>query len=137
MKTKNNPKIKLFVFFFVLTLLSPLSLFSQEKPKLNAQALLDMKMDAAFASIEGLTKEETKEIVSQMRAIYRDSNPNIDKFYFLISHLEEIQAIEKEQSRLESLNLVYALGFLLFMGLLIYIWWNQRKIQIQLSRISK
>lgn len=137
MKTKYNPKIKLFVFFFSLTLLSPLSLFSQEKPKLNAQALLDMKMDTAFASIEGLSKEESKEIVSQMRAIYRDSNPNIDKFYFLISHLEEIQAIEKEQSRLESLNLVYALGFLLFMGLLIYIWWNQRKIQIQLSRISK
>lgn len=137
MKTKNNPKPLLFVFFFAMVLLTQLPLLSQEKPKISAQALLDMKMDAAFASIEGLSKEESKEIVSQIRAIYRDSNPSIDKFYFLISHLEEIQAIEKEQSRLESLNLVYALGFFLFMGLLVYIWWNQRKIQIQLNRISK
>lgn len=135
MKTKNN--ISLATISLLFAFLISHSLFSQEKTKLSARELLDMKMDSAYASIEGLSKEDSQELITQIRSIYRESDPSIDKFYFLISHLEEIQAIEKEQARLESLNIVYALGFFLFMGLLAFIWWNQRKIKIQLSRISK
>jgi hypothetical protein len=131
-------KTKTLLFLIAINLLFTVqALVPQEQKKTSAKELLNMNMDSAYGIIEKMSKEESQEIVTQIRALYREKDPDIDKFYFLISHLEEIQAIEKEQSRLKSLNWVYALGFLLIMGLLVYIWLHQRKIQIQLERLGK
>ena len=131
-------KTKTFLLLLAINfLLSVQALVPQDQKKASAKDLLNMNMDSAYGTIEKMSKEESQEIITQIRALYREKDPEIDKFYFLISHLEEIRAIEKEQSRLKSLNWVYSLGFLLIMGLLVYIWLHQRKIQNQLERLGK
>lgn len=131
-------KTKTFLLLLAINfLLSVQALAPQDQKKASAKDLLNMDMDSAYGTIEKMSKEESQEIITQIRALYREKDPEIDKFYFLISHLEEIRAIEKEQSRLKSLNWVYSLGFLLIMGLLVYIWLHQRKIQNQLERLGK
>jgi hypothetical protein len=104
-------------------------LFSQTQPKSlpTAKELLEMELDKTYPIIENLTKEESKELISQIRKEVKSEFKQADQFYFLISHLEEIQAIEKEQARLRSLLWVFGLGFLLFFSFLTYIFFSQRR----------
>lgn len=113
----------------------PLGIWSQNQP--SAQELLDLPLDKAHPLIENLGKEESKELISQIRAIARTNNPDLDKVYFLVSHLEEIQAVEKEQARLASLVWVYGLGFILFSVFLSYLLFEQRKIYRDIQRSAK
>lgn len=103
----------------------------------TAEEFLNTPMDKAFPMIARLNKEQAKELVTQIRAIARKEYSDIDKVYFLLSHLEEIQAVEKEQARLKSLLWVYALGFLLFSGFLGYIILAQRKAIREFQRNIK
>jgi hypothetical protein len=126
----------------ILTLLLFLSLstfiFSEEaKPKFTGAELLEMPESQAFNSIAKLTKEEAAELITQIRSQYRKDNPEIDKFYLLISHLEAIKSIEEEQARLKSLNLVYAMGLALLLGLLGYILYSQRRTIQNLNQLLK
>jgi hypothetical protein len=124
----------LIIFSFVNTL----TLYSQDSRKTpSAEEFLEIPLDKAFPIISQLKKEEAKELITQIRAKARKNNPDIDKLYFLISHLEEIQAVEKEQARLESLIWVYVLGFALFSGFLFYITISQRKAIRELQRNIK
>ncbi len=86
-----------------------------------------MDLDKTYPIIETLTKEESKELISQIRKEVKNEFKQADHFYFLISHLEEIQAIEKEQARLRSLLWVLGLGFVLFFAFLTYIFFSQRR----------
>lgn len=106
-------------------------------PKPTAQEFLDMPLDKAFPIISSFTKEESKEMISQIRFIAKVNNPDLDKLYFLISHLEEIQAVQKEQLRLNSLIWVYVLGFGIFSGFLTYLLINQRKTIREIQRNLK
>ena len=83
-----------------------------------------------FHGLNGVTRKE--EIIKKQKEY-----PNIDKFYLLISHLENIKAIEEEQTRLKSLNLVYGLGLMLILGLLGYILYSQRKTIQNLNQLLK
>ena len=94
---------------------------------LNAEELLRMPTDKAFAAVQKISKEDSKVLISQIRSIAKKEYAHSENFYLLISHLESIRAIEEEQSRLRSLNWVYALGFFLFTGFLVYIWNRERK----------
>ncbi|MGV3666705.1 MAG: hypothetical protein ACO1NV_11270 [Leptospira bouyouniensis] len=93
----------------------------------SAEEFLNMDLDKSIRFVESLSKEDAKVLVSELRAEIKKSYPKADHFYFLISHLEEIQAIEKEQARLKSLLWVYVLAFLLFTGFLGLILFRQRQ----------
>ena len=127
-------KILIIIFLFISSSL----LFAEEgKTKLTATELLQMGESQAFQSIGKLSKEDSAELITQIRESVRKEYPNIDKFYLLISHLESIKAIEEEQTRLKSLNLVYGLGLILILGLLGYILYSQRKTSQNLNQLLK
>ncbi|MBK8397912.1 MAG: hypothetical protein IPL26_22070 [Leptospiraceae bacterium] len=127
-------KILIIIFLFISSSL----LFAEEgKTKLTATELLQMGESQAFQSIGKLSKEDSAELITQIRESVRKEYPNIDKFYLLISHLESIKAIEEEQTRLKSLNLVYGLGLILILGLLGYILYSQRKTIQNLNQLLK
>jgi hypothetical protein len=110
---------------------------TSEKPRITAKALLEMPLDRAFPLIENLSKSDSQSLVSELRSLGKVKDPNFDTLYFLITHLEEIQAVEKEQNRLNSLNWVYLLGFLGFSGFLLYLMIQQRKTLRFLERNLK
>ncbi|TGL39077.1 hypothetical protein [Leptospira perdikensis] len=93
----------------------------------SGEEFLKMDLDRALPLVESLSKEDSKILVSELRAEIKKSYPKVDHFYFLISHLEEIQAIEKEQARLRSLLWVYGLAFFLFFGFLGFLLLRQRQ----------
>lgn len=131
--------MKKFIFSLLLitlfhSFIISVSLNAQSKKKLTAQQVLDMSLDEAFEEIRKLNKEETKVLIDQIRVEAKKDYPNIEKFYLLISHLESIKAIEEEKSRLKDLNLVYALGLTLFLSVLLYTLYSQRKA---LARIQQ
>lgn len=115
----------------------PILLFAEDKSKLSATELLQMEESAAFKVIGKLSKAESAELITQIRSIVRKENPQIDRLFLLASHLEAIKAIEEEQSRLKSLNLVYGLGLGLVLGLLGYILYSQRKTIQNLNQLLK
>ncbi|TGM35890.1 hypothetical protein EHQ92_02420 [Leptospira biflexa] len=110
---------------FSLVFIYATSLSAEGLP--SADEFLNMDLDKSIRLVESLSKEEAKVLVSDLRAEVKKSYPKADHFYFLISHLEEIQAIEKEQARLKSLLWVYVLAFVLFTGFLGLILLRQRK----------
>ncbi|MDF3818476.1 hypothetical protein P3G55_01115 [Leptospira sp. 96542] len=117
------------VVSLVLFLLS-LSVFADPqsvKSIPTAKEFLNSSLESTFPIIEKLTKEETKELITQLRKEVKEEFPRADHFYFLISHLEEIQAVEKEQARLRSLLWVYSLAFVLFFGFMGFLLLRQRK----------
>ncbi|EOQ96898.1 hypothetical protein LEP1GSC195_3562 [Leptospira wolbachii serovar Codice str. CDC] len=93
----------------------------------SAEEFLKMDLDRALPLVESLSKEDSKVLVSELRTEVKKSYAKADNFYFLISHLEEIQAIEKEQARLRSLLWVYGLAFFLFFGFLGFLLLRQRQ----------
>ena len=122
----------------IILILLPFLLFSQEqKRKVTAEELLNMGESQAFNTIAKLNKTDAAELITQIRGTAKKEYPNIDKFYLLISHLENIKAIEEEQTRLKSLNLVYDLGLMLILGLLGYILYSQRKTIQNLNQLLK
>ncbi len=122
----------------LLLLIFPILLFAQDgKSKVTAIELLQMEESAAFNTIGKLSKEDAAELITQVRGTARKEYAQVDKFYLLISHLESIKAIEEEQARLRSLNLVYGLGLILVLGLLGYILYSQRKTIQNLNQLLK
>lgn len=93
----------------------------------SGEEFLKMDLDRALPLVESLSKEDSKVLVSELRAEIKKSYSKADHFYFLISHLEEIQAVEKEQARLKSLLWVYGLAFFLFFGFLGFLLLRQRQ----------
>ena len=131
-----------FVFVvFLLCFVTSRQVFGTEDPISSPKEIpspsefLEMPLDKAFPYISRLNKEEARELITQIRAESKKEYPNIDKLYFLLSHLEEIQAVEKEQARLESRFWVFGLGFVLFAGFLFLILIQQRSLFLEISRI--
>lgn len=111
---------------FILPILCfAVSLSAEALP--SAEEFLKMDLDKTLPLVESLSKEDSKVLVSELRTEIKKSYPKADHFYFLISHLEEIQAIEKEQARLRSLLWVYGLAFFLFFGFLGFLLLRQRQ----------
>ncbi|AYV56168.1 hypothetical protein [Leptospira kmetyi] len=110
---------------------------SGSKPAMGAKDYLNADLDKIFPIIQKMKKEEAAILITQIREESKKEWPNADKFYFLISHLESIKAIEEEHERLKSLNEVYLIGALLLSGFLIFSIFRQRvlirKINSQLG----
>ncbi|WP_004472914.1 hypothetical protein [Leptospira santarosai] len=109
----------------------------EPKPILGAKEYLNSDLDRVFPILQKMKKEEAATLITQIREESRKEWSNADKFYFLISHLESIKAIEEEQERLKSLNEVYFIGVLLLSGFLVFSIFRQRtlirKINAQLN----
>ena len=112
--------------FTILLVLFHINIFA-ENSKFTADDFLKMNTDRAFDSISEMNQTEAEELISNIRQTGKKEYKQIDNFYFLISHLESIKAIKKEQKRLQSLNLVYGLGFLLFTGFTLYLFLSQKR----------
>jgi hypothetical protein len=110
----------------VLILILCNTLNSQER-NMSPKEILEMDSDKAFEIIGKLNKTQSEELITQIRVIARNEYKDIDKFYLLISHLETIKAIEEEEKKLRDLNTVYGLGLFLFVGLVGYSLFAQRK----------
>jgi len=115
-----------------------ISLSAEEKTTVlpTAKEFLEMDLEKTFPVLEKLNKEETKELITQIRNEAKEKYPKIDHFYFLISHLEEMQAVEKEQARLKSLLWVYGFGLFLFLGFLSFLLVRQRKAIQDINDLS-
>lgn len=125
-------------FFAILFLITFPSFAIEPDRKLpTATEYLEMGLDQSLPLIESLSKEETKELITTLRQEAKQSYPKIDHFYFLISHLEEVSAIEKEQARLKSLLWVFGLAFILFNGFLAFLLFRQRKAVSDINHILK
>ncbi|ABJ74928.1 hypothetical protein [Leptospira borgpetersenii] len=109
----------------------------KSKSILEAKEYLNSDLDQIFPILQKMKKEEAAILITQIREESRKEWPKTDKFYFLISHLESIKAIEEEHERLKSLNEVYFIGALLLSGFLVFSIFRQRalvrKINAQLS----
>ena len=120
--------------FFIMTFLDNLQ---AQKSKINPEELFYMLTDKAIPVISKLSKTESEELITQIRIEAKRHYQEIDNYYFLIHHLESMIAIEKEQSRLKSLNYVYALGLILFCGFLGYVFFQQRKAIESINRFIR
>ncbi|EMJ91127.1 hypothetical protein [Leptospira alstonii] len=98
------------------------------KQVMSAKEYLDSDLDRIFPIIQKMKKEEAAILITQIRETSKKEWPNADKFYFLISHLESIKAIEEEHERLKSLNEVYLIGALLLSGFLVFSIFRQRSL---------
>lgn len=116
-------KIFLLVSYLIF---STIQLAADEKT-ISASEILKMDIDAAFEMIGKLNKVQTEELITQIRVIAREDYKEIDKFYLLISHLETMRAIEEEEKKLRDLNLVYGIALALFVVLVGYNIFSQKK----------
>ncbi|EMY76770.1 hypothetical protein LEP1GSC060_3234 [Leptospira weilii serovar Ranarum str. ICFT] len=95
---------------------------------MSAKEYLDSDLDQIFPIVQKMKKEEAAILITQIRETSKKEWPDADKFYFLISHLESIKAIEEEHERLKSLNEVYLIGALLLSGFLVFSIFRQRSL---------
>ncbi|PJZ69937.1 hypothetical protein CH373_13180 [Leptospira perolatii] len=133
-------KSSILAFFIAVILLSGPQVFPQpqgESPKYNAKEFLSKDLDSIFPIIQKMSKKDADILVAQIREEARKSWAGSDHYYFLISHLASISAIEEEQNRLKGLLWVYALGLALFGGFTLYVIYSQRKLIRELNEILK
>ncbi|MCB1327280.1 MAG: hypothetical protein H7A21_19610 [Spirochaetales bacterium] len=99
-----------------------------QQPDLSAaRELLAMPDQAAREAISKLTPEEAIALLSQVRAVARPRNPEVDRITLLITHLERIRAVEREQRRLNNLLIVIGVILGLFWIFLAYVFFDQRR----------
>lgn len=116
------------------------TLFAQtefEDSRALAQKLLDTPIDQSKEIIEKLSEEEAASVISQLRFMTRDRNPDLDKFVYLIEHLETIRATSLAQERLNKLLLVIAATTVLLAAFLGYTVYDQRRILRALSSLQQ
>ncbi len=123
------------LFFFFTILLFSTSLLPEPKQALQVEELFLGNQEAVLSKIEKLSKEDSQELVTKVRKQARTDYPQIDRFYFLISHLEEINAIEKEQARLKSVLWVFGLGFLLFSGFVVLLILRINRLSLEVKQL--
>ncbi|TGK10926.1 hypothetical protein [Leptospira stimsonii] len=126
-----------FLLFYPIGAVFADKISSDSKPVMSAKEYLNSELDQVFPIIQKMKKEDAAVLITQIREESKKEWSNADKFYFLISHLEAIKAIEEEQERLKSLNEVYLIGSILLGGFLVFSIFRQRalirKINSQLS----
>ncbi len=103
-----------------------------------ARELLNLPPSKMLEAIEGLPSSDAGVISSHIRNILRSSNPDLDRSYFLLRHLERLQATDLAQKRLNSLLSVIFLSLSVFMSFMVYVFFDQRKsIAIMKELIQK
>lgn len=92
----------------------------------HAREILQMSKNDAKAEIAKLNAEEAAALASQILKVGRDKNPDIDHLYYVVAQLNQIEATEKAQRRLNYLLWVILLLMTLFCAFVIYVIIDQR-----------
>ena len=103
----------------------------------ESRKLLSLPPQAAIAAIKNLSAAMATIRVSQIRHLVRKHNPDIDRVYLILRHLEELRATALAQKRLNNLLWVIALCFSLFSSFLFYVYISQRRALREVEAITK
>ncbi len=101
----------------------------------EARRVMALQPEAAKKHIATLSPTEARNLLSQVRFIARKNNPDLDKVYYLVQHLETLKATDLAQRRLNNLLLVLGLTLLLFTAFLGYVILDQRRTMIRLKQM--
>lgn len=132
-----KPFHSLLVTYSLVLLLSCIFCFSlplasegvSEIPEvIGMQNLMQLSDKEALLAIEKLKPQTARELLSQIRHAYRKNNPQLDKLYYLLKHLERLQATSLAQKRLKNLLWVIGLTWLIFSIFFAYIMIDQKRI---------
>jgi len=74
---------------------------------------LQADLKSAEKIAQELSSREAAAMLTQILALTRDRNPDIDRLYYLLKQVETMRATEQAQTRLN--YLLYVLGFTLFL----------------------
>lgn len=107
----------------------------KERAARQAKELLAMTETEAKATIEKMSRGEAAEASSNILNQVRPRFKQADHVAYLLQHLAQIQATEREQKRLNNLLLVIFLTVALLAGFFIYVLLDQRRWMAQLSRL--
>jgi len=118
-----------FIYLVFLAISAPALLASpeQEESLKTAKKFLAMDPVTLKAEVENLNANQAAELISQIRYLVKENNPDLDKIYPVLEHLASLKAAELEQKRLNNLLLVIGVIILLFSIYLTYILFDQRK----------
>ncbi|MBL8021531.1 MAG: hypothetical protein JNM27_17810 [Leptospirales bacterium] len=127
-----------YLAFVLLTTLFAHSISAEtekERAARQAKELLAMTETEAKATIEKMSRGEAAEASSNILNQVRPRFKQADHVAYLLQHLAQIQATEREQKRLNNLLLVIFLTVALLAGFFIYVLLDQRRWMKQLSQI--
>ncbi len=135
-----KPFILFFLFSFAFLTLH--SLHAQENTQeqnilSDARAYLKLSKEEALKHSKKITPENAEELLTQVRFISRQTNPQIDHVYFLLQKLENRVAVDLSQRRLQNLLWVIGLTLFFFSCFLIYIIYAQHKNFASVQQLLK
>lgn len=127
--------------FFLAALLnlaltpSPAAADPQERAQALEQArqFLLLSPDAQKEFSHKLSAREAEALKSQILALRRAKNPDLASLDYVITQLATISALEVAQTRLNSLLWAIVLTFLLLIGFLAYVLYDQRRLAAALA----
>ena len=98
-----------------------------QQPDLRAaRDLLALPDREALEAVKKYNADEAEILTTQLLSLTRPANPDIDRVYTLVRHLETLRADAHAQNRLNPLLYVLALTLILFTAFLIYVIIDQR-----------
>ncbi len=100
-----------------------------------ARGLLAMPARDAAEEIKKFSAKEAEILNTQILALVRKSNPDVDRVYALVRHLESLRADAQSQNRLNTLLYVLGLTLVLFTAFLIFVIIDQRRSLIGLQKL--
>lgn len=124
------------LFALCLLALAPANAQTGDGPDLSvARELLAMPARDAAEKIKTFSAKEAEILNTQILALVRKGNPDIDRVYALIRHLETLRADAQAQNRLNTLLYVLGLTLVLFTAFLIFVIIDQRRSLIGMQKL--
>ena len=111
----------------MLLMLAASALWAQGPDLSEARALLAMPDREALEKIKTYNADEAEILITQVLSLTRPNNPNVDRVYHLVRHLEILRADAHAQNRLDTLLVVLGITFALFTVFLIFVLLDQRR----------
>lgn len=100
-----------------------------------ARELLAMPVADANEAIKKYNAKEAEILNTQLLALLRPRNPDVDRVYGMIKHLETLRADAQAQNRLNTLLYVMGLTLILFTGFLTFVMIDQRRSMRALQKL--
>ena len=91
----------------------------------KARSYLTKDLETVREEFEKLSEKEAAVLITQLLHVTRKTNPDVDKVYELLKHLETLRATAQAQNRLNNLLTVLGFTLVLFTLFLIYVVFDQ------------
>jgi len=120
----------LFLFLFASSLVAqtPQTRSEKEKALEHARALLRLSDNEIKTQIQGMSRSEAEAAKSNVLNLVRPRFKEADRVSYLIEHLAQMSATEREQRRLNNLLLVIILTLVLFAAFIAWVLFDQRRL---------